>query len=144
MLHIFSHICCKCFICIYCVCLQWFSNVFRCFCKCFRRMFYVFHLSFCKLQVLHLDVSKVDQVLHMGCMWEAGGGTQHGSPAWARETQACAGDVRVVWDPCGCVKRGCGNKLRPRAFECERPSRRLGASNAVRQVTDSRCSTMFL
>ena len=28
-----------------CVCLQWFSSVFRCFCKCFRRMFQVLHLS---------------------------------------------------------------------------------------------------
>jgi hypothetical protein len=27
------------------VCLQWFSNVFRCFFKCFRSMFQVFHLS---------------------------------------------------------------------------------------------------
>jgi hypothetical protein len=25
------------------------------------------------LQVLHLDISKVDQVLHMGCVWEMGG-----------------------------------------------------------------------
>jgi hypothetical protein len=25
--------------------LQWFPSVFRCFCKCFKRMFQVFHLS---------------------------------------------------------------------------------------------------
>jgi hypothetical protein len=31
----------------------------------------VFHLSFFMLQLLHLDVSKVDRVLHMGCTWEA-------------------------------------------------------------------------
>jgi hypothetical protein len=27
------------------------------------------------LQLLHLNVSKVDQVLHVGCAWEAAGGT---------------------------------------------------------------------
>jgi hypothetical protein len=27
-----------------CVCLQWFSSVFRCFFKCFRSMFQMFHL----------------------------------------------------------------------------------------------------
>jgi hypothetical protein len=43
--------------------------------KCFRRLFQVFHLSFCMLQLLHLDVSKVDRVLHMGCVWEVVGGT---------------------------------------------------------------------
>jgi hypothetical protein len=53
-------------------CVQWFSSVFRCFCKCFRRMFHLF--SFYTLQVLHLDISKVDRVLHMRCMWETGGG----------------------------------------------------------------------
>ena len=54
------------------VCLQWFSNVFRCFCKCFRRMLQVFHLSsFCMLQLLHMDVSKVDRLLHIRCAWEA-------------------------------------------------------------------------
>ena len=43
-------------------------------CKCFSRMFQVFHLSFFfKLQMLHLNVLKVDQVLHMGCAWEAAG-----------------------------------------------------------------------
>jgi hypothetical protein len=26
-------------------CLQWFLSVFRCFCKCFRCMFQMFHLS---------------------------------------------------------------------------------------------------
>jgi hypothetical protein len=32
----------------------------------------VFHLSsFYMLQLLHVDVSNVDRVLHMGCAWEA-------------------------------------------------------------------------
>jgi hypothetical protein len=46
-----SYVCCKCFIWmlqvfhldVACV-LQWFSSVFRCFHKCFRRLFQVFHL----------------------------------------------------------------------------------------------------
>jgi hypothetical protein len=46
-----SDVCCKCFIWmlqvfpldVACV-LQWFSSVFRCFRKCFRRLFQVFHL----------------------------------------------------------------------------------------------------
>ena len=42
----------------YCVCLQWFSSVFASVSSVFRH-------------VLHLDVSKVDRVLHMGCAWEA-------------------------------------------------------------------------
>jgi hypothetical protein len=44
------------------------------------------------LQVLYLDVSKVDRMLHMGCAWEAKGGAS--SPR--------AGDVRAAWAPCGC------------------------------------------
>jgi hypothetical protein len=39
MLHMFSHICCKCFIWMLCM-------FFKCFCMCFRRMFQTFHLSF--------------------------------------------------------------------------------------------------
>jgi hypothetical protein len=34
-------------------------------------------IFFCMLQLLHMDVSKVDQVLHMGFAWEAAGGTGH-------------------------------------------------------------------
>jgi hypothetical protein len=30
----------------WCICLQWFSNVFRHFRKCFRRLFQVFYLSY--------------------------------------------------------------------------------------------------
>ena len=47
------------------------SSVFRRFRKCFRRLFQVFHVFFCLLQLLHLDVSKINQVLHVGCTWEA-------------------------------------------------------------------------
>jgi hypothetical protein len=34
---------------------------------------------FCMLQVLYVDVSKVDHVLHMGCAWEAEGGRERSS-----------------------------------------------------------------
>ena len=36
--------------------------------------FQVIHLSFFMLQLLHLDVSKIDRVLHMGCPSEMAGG----------------------------------------------------------------------
>jgi hypothetical protein len=39
------------------------------------------------LQVLYLDVLKIDRVLHMGCAWEAGRGTS-GPRASARHGQA--------------------------------------------------------
>jgi hypothetical protein len=45
------------------------------FCKCFRCVVSsVSFVFFCMLQLLHLDVSKVDRVLHMRIMWEAAGG----------------------------------------------------------------------
>jgi hypothetical protein len=54
---------------------QVFISVFvsvssTCF-KCFICLFFM-------LQVLHLNISKVDRVLHMGCAWEAGGGARRG------------------------------------------------------------------
>jgi hypothetical protein len=60
-----SHICCKCFIWI----LRMFAMVFNYF-SCAFQVFqqHVSNVSFvfrCMLQVLHLDASKVDQVLHM-------------------------------------------------------------------------------
>jgi hypothetical protein len=48
-----------------------FQAFFRCFCKCFRRVSSAF---FCMLQLLYLDISKVDRVLHMRCAWEVAGG----------------------------------------------------------------------
>jgi hypothetical protein len=41
---------------------------------------------FCMLQLLHLNVLKVDRMLHMGCAWEAADGTDDG---W--------GNVGDVW-----------------------------------------------
>jgi hypothetical protein len=60
------------------------------------------------LQVLHLDVSKVDRVLHIGYAWEARGGargprTQSGSagdvgPVWARGWRRAGARVGVEYD----------------------------------------------
>ena len=43
------------------------------------------------LQLLHLDVSKIDRVLHMGCAWEATDG--------ADDVRGDVGDVRGDVDP---------------------------------------------
>jgi hypothetical protein len=43
---------------------QWFVNVSS-----------VPSVFFCMLQLLHLNILKVDLVLHIGCTWEAAGGT---------------------------------------------------------------------
>jgi hypothetical protein len=59
-------------------------------------------VSFCMLQLLHLNVSKVDRVLRMECAWEAGGGASSPhmgnvqaawAPTWARVTQAWSSEV---------------------------------------------------
>ena len=56
-----SHICCKCFI--------WMLHMLAMALKCFQVFqTYVARVSSifrCMLQVFHLDVTKVDQVLHM-------------------------------------------------------------------------------
>jgi hypothetical protein len=58
-----------------CICLQWFSNVFQAFSQVFQTLVLsVSFVFFYILQLLYLDVSKVDRVLHMGCTWEAAGG----------------------------------------------------------------------
>jgi hypothetical protein len=41
---------------------------------------------FCMLQLLHLDVSKIEYMLHMGYVWEAAGG--------ASDVRGGEGDVR--------------------------------------------------
>jgi hypothetical protein len=54
-----------------------FAMVFKCFQMflqvCVSDACSVLSVFFCMSQVLYLDVSKVDQVLHIGCAWEAGG-----------------------------------------------------------------------
>jgi hypothetical protein len=46
---------------------------------CFKCFIYLFYM----LQLLHLDVSKVDQMLHMRCAWEAAGAWMTFGAAWA-------------------------------------------------------------
>jgi hypothetical protein len=48
-----------------------FGMVFKCFKGVFASVLSIF---FCMLQLLHMDVTKVDRVLHMGFAWEAAGG----------------------------------------------------------------------
>jgi len=47
--------------------------VFKCFSGVFANVFVssVSFVFFCILQLLYLDISKIDQVLHIECMWEA-------------------------------------------------------------------------
>jgi hypothetical protein len=59
-----SYVCCKCFIWV----LHMFVMVFKCFQTLVLSVLSVF---FCILQLLHLDISKVDRVLHIGCPCEA-------------------------------------------------------------------------
>jgi hypothetical protein len=57
-----------------CIYLQRFFSVFQTFLQVFQMLVLsVSFVFFCMLQLLHLDVLKVDRVLHMGCMSEAAG-----------------------------------------------------------------------
>jgi hypothetical protein len=147
MLHAYvssvSEVCCIC--CNSCTCM-WqtsvpnVSSVFRrmlqvCLskcCICFTHRLEVFYVDvayvcngfhvffFCMLQVLHLDVSKVDQVLHMG---NRRGREQ--SPCRRRPSGTVqASDVQATWAPCGRAKQD-RNGLQP----CS--SRRPSASSTV-------------
>jgi hypothetical protein len=81
------------------VCLQlfyWMLNMFTMIFKCFSGVFTSVSYAYFKcficiyllfmLQLLHLNVSKVDQVLQMECTWEAVGG--------ADDVQGRVGDVQ--------------------------------------------------
>ena len=49
-----------------CICLQWFSSVFRHFPQVFQMLISCVSSAFkLMLQMLHLDVSKVDRTLHL-------------------------------------------------------------------------------
>ena len=51
-----------------------FQIFFKCFRKCFRRFVSsALSVFFSMLQLLYLDISKVDRVLRMGCAWKAAG-----------------------------------------------------------------------
>ena len=61
-------------------------NVFQVFLGVLDIYFKCFICLFCMFQVLLLDVSKVDWVLHMRCAWEAAGA--RAGPAWTRVMKA--------------------------------------------------------
>jgi hypothetical protein len=83
--------------------LHMFTMVLKCFFDVFVSVSdtcFKLCLFFYMLQPLHLNVSKVDHVLHMGCIWEAvddshdvrgGGGT-----LLVRSLASCAGSVRTL------------------------------------------------
>jgi hypothetical protein len=56
-----------------CVC-NGFQVFFMCFCKCFRRMFQVFHLSSLYVATVAYGCFKIRSGLHVGCTWKAAGG----------------------------------------------------------------------
>jgi hypothetical protein len=57
-----------------CICLQWFSYIFQAFSQVFQTFVSsVSFIFFCILQLLHIDVSKIDRVLHMRCAWKVAG-----------------------------------------------------------------------
>jgi hypothetical protein len=66
-----SHVCCKCFIWM----LHMFAMIFKCFSGIFTNVshacFKCFIRLLCLLQLLHRDVSKVNQELHIGYAWKA-------------------------------------------------------------------------
>jgi hypothetical protein len=137
-----------------CMLLQWLSIVFGCFasvldiyCKCFN-------CFRCMLQVFHLDVAKVDQVLHI-LQWDhlpQPPAAVVGAPpsrctmsppacAWkayeARAVSACCSSgkwrVRSGWRGPAWAHRGAGarNRVLAPASGCGRSSGRPGTSNPL-------------
>jgi len=69
-IHMFASVSSVC-----CICLQWVSNVFQAFLQEFQTLFSsVSFVFFCMFQMLHLEVSIIDRMLHIGCAREAAGG----------------------------------------------------------------------
>jgi hypothetical protein len=76
----------------YCICLQWFSKIFQAFSQVFHAFVpSVSFVFFCMLQLLHLEISKVDRLLHMGCAWKVTDG--------AGDIRGGVGDVRSGMGP---------------------------------------------
>jgi hypothetical protein len=74
-----------------------FQMFFRCFCKCFRRMFQAFHLSsFIRgmLQVLYLNVSRVDRTVANGMRKGSGRRCEPVPRAWS-------GSASDIWGGAG-------------------------------------------
>jgi hypothetical protein len=84
-IHVAS-ICFQVFSCVSYICLQvfhlyiiyicnGFSNVFQTFSQMFQTLVSSVSCPFFMLQLLYLDVSKIDWMLHMRCAWEVANGT---------------------------------------------------------------------
>jgi hypothetical protein len=69
-----------------------FQNIFEAFSQVFQTLVSsVSSVLFCMSQLLYLDVSKVDQMLHMWCVWEA--------PGDAGDVRDITGDVQSGTSP---------------------------------------------
>jgi hypothetical protein len=73
-----------------------FAIVFQVFCMCFKRMFRMFHLSVCMLQLFHLDILKVNRmccaccnVSHMPQLPAAAAGAPCMEGSGAADVEAC-------------------------------------------------------
>jgi hypothetical protein len=79
------------------------------------------------LQLSHLDVSKVDQVLHMGCVWKAVGGVSNvQGGAGPLLVHSLASLMRWVL-----TRSLCGHRPDASArIECPDPSARIGRPGA--------------
>jgi hypothetical protein len=78
-----------------CVCLNGFQLFLQVFQMYISSVLFIY---FCTLHVLHLDVLKVDRVLHKGCAWKAEGGTSghRAGDIWAARAPHDAGDAGAV------------------------------------------------
>jgi hypothetical protein len=106
-----------------CICLQWLSSVFRCFASVSDVCYKCFSCFGHMLQVFHLDVAKVDLVLHM-LQWDpyvAVAGAPLSQRRWSPRTGMRHGQVS---HPCGWRARtpcGCANRGAARETECGNP-----------------------
>ena len=86
-------------LCMFAMFFKFFSGVSDVCFKCFICHFFM-------LQVLHLDIAKIDRMLHVRCAWKAGGGTSSPHAGMWRGSPR-TGDASVVerhWPTCGCTK----------------------------------------
>jgi hypothetical protein len=101
---VFLYVCCKCFIWMCWICLQWL-HVFSSFCVSDVRCKF-FSCFECMLRVFHLDVTKVKRVLHMlnGTNLPQSLATAIGASLWVTVRAPEAGGRipgAVAWGPRG-------------------------------------------
>jgi hypothetical protein len=119
------------------------AYVYNCFQILFKRFSQVFHtfvssvssIFFCMLQLLHLDISKVNRVLHIECSWKAasstddvwGGATSRVTWAHCRCTPSWAQRARRSFAPCAGSVRTLAPESDVRALASPSPQLGLGA-----------------